>query len=351
MKKHILRRILLSGILSLVGLMAAQAQVKYKFTANGLGLGTADPQFMLDVKGTANLEGQTNIKNVTLQSEIKFIAPSGYSHHILRQVDDANDGSRFEIAGYNWMANGAYLPLMTIKTLGFVGIGTTSPAYTLDVAGTVRTGENLMSQSTDGGLWFRTSTDPAFDNNALYCTDENWMLPRGFTILGSTASPAAMYMPNFTVFATNSYFQGAVTCYGFANNSDRRLKNSIADFTDLQISKLMVIRGVNYRFNPDVAGGNASLAGIQYGLIAQEVQDVFPDLVKTDDKGFLSVNYIGFIPLLIENAKAQKTEIETLKEEVEKLKAEKNEMTQLKERMAALEKMMLLNAEEAKLKK
>ena len=41
-------------------------------------------------------------------------------------------------------------------------------------------------------------------------------------------------------------------------------------------------------------------------MIAQEVQKIFPELVNTDEKGFLSVNYIGLIPHLIEAVKELK---------------------------------------------
>jgi hypothetical protein len=52
---------------------------------------------------------------------------------------------------------------------------------------------------------------------------------------------------------------------------------------------------------------------IQTGLIAQEVQALFPELVSTDEDGYLSVNYIGLIPHLIEAVKDLQRENDTLK--------------------------------------
>jgi hypothetical protein len=52
---------------------------------------------------------------------------------------------------------------------------------------------------------------------------------------------------------------------------------------------------------------------LQTGLIAQEVQKQFPELVMADDEGYLSVNYIGLIPHLIEAHKELKAENELLK--------------------------------------
>jgi len=51
----------------------------------------------------------------------------------------------------------------------------------------------------------------------------------------------------------------------------------------------------------------------QYGLIAQDLQKLYPDLVYEDKKGYLSVNYIGIIPLLIESIKELNNEVATLK--------------------------------------
>ena len=49
-----------------------------------------------------------------------------------------------------------------------------------------------------------------------------------------------------------------------------------------------------------------------YGLIAQEVQELYPDLVYEDDNGYLSIDYIGLIPLLIQSVKELDAKIETM---------------------------------------
>jgi len=53
-------------------------------------------------------------------------------------------------------------------------------------------------------------------------------------------------------------------------------------------------------------------------LLAQEVKKVFPELVKENEKGELSVNYIGLIPVLIESIKEQQKQIDELKKLVNK---------------------------------
>lgn len=58
----------------------------------------------------------------------------------------------------------------------------------------------------------------------------------------------------------------------------------------------------------------------QIGFSAQEVQKVLPQLVSTDEKGYLSVNYTAMIPILVEAIKEQQALIEALQKEVEALK-------------------------------
>jgi hypothetical protein len=66
------------------------------------------------------------------------------------------------------------------------------------------------------------------------------------------------------------------------------------------------------------------------GLVASEL-DFFSELVKTDEEGFKSVNYVGLAPHLIEAIKELKKENEELKSETEKTKVS------TEQRIAAME--------------
>ena len=58
----------------------------------------------------------------------------------------------------------------------------------------------------------------------------------------------------------------------------------------------------------------------QIGVIAQELESVFPSLVKTDDEGIKSVKYSIFVPILIKAVQEQQEQIESLKSEIANLK-------------------------------
>ena len=89
--------------------------------------------------------------------------------------------------------------------------------------------------------------------------------------------------------------------------SDSRLKANINPLGNT-ISKLLLIDGKSYTLK-----SNESIEKI--GLLAQEVQKVFPELVKQsgDQQGTLSVNYQGMIAILINAIKEQQKEIDEIK--------------------------------------
>ena len=57
---------------------------------------------------------------------------------------------------------------------------------------------------------------------------------------------------------------------------------------------------------------------------AQDVQEVFPELVITKSDGTLTMNYIGLIAPMIETIKAQQAEIELLKARLDALESSAN---------------------------
>jgi hypothetical protein len=103
-------------------------------------------------------------------------------------------------------------------------------------------------------------------------------------------------------------YDGTATLSGdLTVNSDMRLKSNIASLGST-LSKLLLIDGKSYTMK-----SNEAIEKI--GLLAQEVQKAFPELVKQagDAEGTLSINYQGMIPVLINAIKEQQTEINELK--------------------------------------
>ncbi|PSK92534.1 tail fiber domain-containing protein [Taibaiella chishuiensis] len=99
----------------------------------------------------------------------------------------------------------------------------------------------------------------------------------------------------------------------YLKTSDQRLKKNITPL-EHALQNISKLNGKRYEkdvyFNsPERKATATSPTAVEYGVIAQEVQKVFPELVKIDTKGILSVNYIGLIPVLIEAMKEQQGQI------------------------------------------
>jgi hypothetical protein len=96
-------------------------------------------------------------------------------------------------------------------------------------------------------------------------------------------------------------------------NSDSRLKRNIQPVS-FSLANLQKIKGYNYYWKEAKTNDD-----LQTGLIAQEVQAIFPELVATDEAGMLSVNYTGLIPHLVEAVKDLKNENDDLKKRLDKI--------------------------------
>ncbi|AWV98777.1 tail fiber domain-containing protein [Arcticibacterium luteifluviistationis] len=96
-------------------------------------------------------------------------------------------------------------------------------------------------------------------------------------------------------------------------NSDQRLKKDIVGLTN-SANKIEKLNGYHYNWIAEDRD-----QALQTGLIAQEVKALFPELVSTNDEGYLSVNYIGLIPHLIEANKNKDADIKKQGELIEKL--------------------------------
>ena len=107
---------------------------------------------------------------------------------------------------------------------------------------------------------------------------------------------------------------GAITCYGpMSNCSDPSLKKAIAPIPNA-LTRIAALHGVNFRWKRP--GMDRSL---QMGLVAQEVEGVFPELVRSDAEGYKSVSYTQLTAALVEAVKELKAENDALKKEVELL--------------------------------
>jgi len=194
---------------------------------------------------------------------------------------------------------------MVVRKNGTVGIGTNGGDAKLDVRG------------------LGASNEPH-----LLLVDENptASFPRVYARLSDTESLAASHYWEFNALAKpgndhanakwNFFYAGSgkniLQLVGNGNvfldgniavTSDRRLKSNIRSVSD-RASDLLQLGGYTYN--------RKSLEASEIGLIAQEVEEYFPELVIENDEGYKTVNYDGLIPVLIEIIKNQEERIKKL---------------------------------------
>ena len=92
-------------------------------------------------------------------------------------------------------------------------------------------------------------------------------------------------------------------------NSSRRFKEDIQDMGELS-SGLLRLRPVTYRYQQPYADGSKPM---DYGLIAEEVAEVYPDLVVKDKEGRVqTVQYQKHTPMLLNELQKQDEQIRSL---------------------------------------
>jgi hypothetical protein len=248
-----------------------------------LGIGTAAPSSTLHIMGASSAEGTVLIS-----------AGSGNStDSVFRVLGDTSP----------------VVERFSILRSGNVGIGTASPATLLDVNGVITaapTGINLKrsSDSVFAGQLYSpaSSADFLFINNG-----------------GSTASLRLNSTGSAVVSAgANSctYSSGA----SWSCSSDERLKTEIHPIKDA-LDKLALINGVSYHWR---AADKAK--GEHLGVIAQDIEKVFPQVVSRDNRGYRAVDYSALVAPLIEAVKELKADNDNLRANIDTLNERLNKI-------------------------
>ena len=125
-----------------------------------------------------------------------------------------------------------------------------------------------------------------------------------------------------------TYVNGTLTASSVVIPSDTRLQENVSVVNDERhdaaaLRNLLGLSVVKYSDKVPAAAGadtvtvafaaNEEKDVTHYGLVAKELQDAYPELVKEGQDGYLHINYIEMIPLLIQSIQELKAELDELK--------------------------------------
>ena len=187
---------------------------------------------------------------------------------------------------------------------GNVGIGVTSPSQKLHVNGNMLTNRVYLMDTNhsiraQSGVGLVFSTFGVGDIMAL--REETGRLGIGMT------NPSYRLDVNGTVRASEFIY----------TSSDSRLKENIKTITN-PLGKITALRGVTFDWKEKEENSSS------IGLIAQEVESIFPNIVSTDDEGFKSIQYSSLVAPLIEAVKEQQKQISNLESRIQNLEGSAN---------------------------
>ncbi|MDD2773838.1 MAG: tail fiber domain-containing protein, partial [Elusimicrobiales bacterium] len=200
--------------------------------------------------------------------------------------------------------------IVTTALKGNVGIGTTVPGAVLDVNGAAQFGSGATKSTfTAAGVLQAGATGAS-----TYGVDiSSGLLVRAGSVGIGTASPSQMLEVNGTAKMTDIIL-----------TSDRRMKTDIAPLDGRSaLDKVMKLKPVSFRWKtshlPDM------------GVIAQDLQQVFPDLVITNPDGMLSVRSMSLISPVIAALQELEARNRALEAKVKALEADRARMDRLEQ--------------------
>jgi hypothetical protein len=224
-------------------------------SSGNVGIGTTTPNNKLDIYSAT-------------KAALGFNTNSGLSNWTIGQ--DASDGYKFKISSSTVLGtNNRFV----IDGAGNLGIGTTTPYALLSLSNSASTAANtplFVVASTTGGTATTTVFTIASTGNV--------------TITGSAAT------------CTLGNGASATSC----SSSDERLKDDITAIdASSSLAAVEALRPVSFKWNQWMVG-NGAATSTQFGFIAQEIMNTFPNLVALDaGSHYYKLDYQGlFAPIV-----------------------------------------------------
>ena len=251
-----------------------------------VGIHVNSPSYRLDVDGDGHFVSALPTPQLTVEQ-----AGTDYARILLK-----NSG----VGGWAVAGRGGASPLFTID----FSVSAINPVFSATSTGFV--GINGVNGGSAALKIFQKDQGLNIQNPA---NGHNW----GFAV--NDAGNLVLFNNQLGVIPAGTFNAAS----GFYTPSDRRLKKEIAAIPMGVLQKFMQLQPVSYLYKAEKESATRSL-----GFLAQDVQQLFPELVGTSPTStgetYLSLNYAGFGILAVKAIQEQQQQIETLREENESLR-------------------------------
>jgi hypothetical protein len=260
------------------------------YSGGNVGVGTTSPQISLHVAAASDMR-QLRLERTGTSTGISadlggsggnlYIYPGGYA---------ASNGN------------------VIFNTTGNIGIGTTAPGRQLTVAGAtgiMRLQDNDNTDRSGAVAYLEFSTS---DASRIGYVGDGVPGSANMYIVADAGSVVALAGANSCTYSSGS---------SWSCSSDKRLKKNIQP-VEHSLGRLSSLHGVTFQWK------DKRHPGVHYGLIAQDVEAVYPEMVSEDERGFKSIDYSAFVAPLIEAVKELKAENDTLRARLDALEKRAN---------------------------
>ena len=240
------------------------------------------------------------------------------------------DGSTLALTGDFNVGSGDFF---VDDSAGRVGVGTTSPDTRLDITSTGANGIVLNQQSSDSNTSSRLFFKQDDTTWNVYGSGGALMFSSGATV-GSSSGTLKFQMKadGFRILSgalgvdeqpstTDGRIDAGNDVVAFST-SDKRLKENIKPLEN-SLDKVLKISGVEFDWKELTEEEKKTIHGNEghdVGVIAQEIEEVLPEVVTERKSGYKAVKYEKIVPLLIEAIKEQQEEIDLLKANLDQVK-------------------------------
>lgn len=110
---------------------------------------------------------------------------------------------------------------------------------------------------------------------------------------------------------SNISISGKLTCSEVICTSDQRLKTDIEDISNEKVCKLNKLEPKQFKFRDSKK--------TRFGFMAQNIKEIYPDLVNENNDGFLGVNYIDLIALVMASHRKMDEKITRLEKQIKNM--------------------------------